>query len=298
MATLGTFLREAREARGIDLRDAAQQTRISINYLRALEEENFAKLPGEVFIRGFLKNYSRFLALDEAEVLQKYAELRAPKPSAPAPEAEALQPAAVVEEPKESKRMLEPFLWVGGIIVILVLFFFFALPSRPVDKGTSSKVKSGATGTATANKGEKLSLDITALDNTWLLVRIDASPQKKAVLKKGETMTWTADERFQLSYGSAGSLKLALNGKELTVNLPTNAMVRDLTINASGIVGKKLQQDAVKPKSRREQPAVAPRSNQTGTQPAAKPRQNGPADKPVPAPEKPRSSGSGTIETR
>ncbi len=43
MGTLGQYLRSAREARGIDLRDAAQQTRISFNYLKALEEEDFSQ---------------------------------------------------------------------------------------------------------------------------------------------------------------------------------------------------------------------------------------------------------------
>ncbi|HSB32914.1 MAG TPA: helix-turn-helix domain-containing protein, partial [Nitrospirota bacterium] len=75
MGTLGKYLHDAREARGIDLRDAAQQTRISLQYLRALEEENFEKLPGDVFVRGFLKNYARFLRLDETEVMKQYAEM-------------------------------------------------------------------------------------------------------------------------------------------------------------------------------------------------------------------------------
>ena len=76
MGTLGQYLRNAREARGIALRDAAQQTRIRFNYLKALEEEDFARLPGEVFVKGFLKNYGKFLHLEEFEVMKKYAESR------------------------------------------------------------------------------------------------------------------------------------------------------------------------------------------------------------------------------
>jgi len=52
MGTLGEYLRSAREKRGLDLRDAAQQTRISFTYLKALEEEDFSKLPGEVLSGG------------------------------------------------------------------------------------------------------------------------------------------------------------------------------------------------------------------------------------------------------
>jgi len=79
MGTLGEYLRSAREARGIDLREAAQQTRISFTYLKALEAEDFTKLPGEVFVKGFLKNYGKFLRLDELEVMKRFEELRTVK---------------------------------------------------------------------------------------------------------------------------------------------------------------------------------------------------------------------------
>jgi cytoskeletal protein RodZ len=59
MGTLGQYLREAREAMGIDLRDAAQETRISFNYLKALEEKT-SQTSRRGFVRGFLKNYGRF----------------------------------------------------------------------------------------------------------------------------------------------------------------------------------------------------------------------------------------------
>jgi hypothetical protein len=100
---------------------------------------------------------------------------------------------------------------------------------------------------------EKLYLDIVALDDLWVLVRTDASPQKKAVLKKGETVTWTADERFVLSYGSAGAARILLNGQELTVAGAKDAVVRDLAISAGGITGQKLEQEP--PKPRKPQPA-------------------------------------------
>jgi len=51
MATLGSYLREARESRGVDLREASQETRIALNFLKAIEDEQFSKLPGEVFVK-------------------------------------------------------------------------------------------------------------------------------------------------------------------------------------------------------------------------------------------------------
>lgn len=68
MGELGNRLREAREKRGLSLAQAEEMTRIRRAFLEALEEERFDVLPGDVYARGFIRNYARFLGLD-AEVL-------------------------------------------------------------------------------------------------------------------------------------------------------------------------------------------------------------------------------------
>jgi transcriptional regulator with XRE-family HTH domain len=277
MGTLGTYLRAAREARGLDLRDAAQQTRISIGYLKAIENEDFSKLPGAVFVRGFLKNYARFLGLPDDEVMKRYSALSKPQPapaSPPVPDADVTraeqqkQKHTPVEipvpgtEPAQPGRMgAEPFLWAGAIIIGLVVFILTALPAKDhahKQAGTDvSKVTAtGHVQTALTPTGipEKLYLDIVALDDVWVLVRTDASPQKKATLKKGESVTWSADERFLVSYGSVGAAKLVLNGKELAVNGPKDAVVRDLIITSAGVAFQKVEPE--KPKPRKPKPVT------------------------------------------
>jgi len=270
MGTLGSYLRAAREARGLDLRDAAQQTRISIGYLKAIENEDFNKLPGEVFVRGFLKNYARFLNLPDDEVMKRYSAIGKPQPAPaapPAPEAEAPRPerqkhapvetpAPATETPEPGRMGVEPFLWAGAIIIGLVVFILTALPSKEHAHkqagGDVSKItETGYVQTAMTSTGtpEKLYLEIVALDDVWVLVRTDASPQKKAALKKGESVTWSADERFLVSYASVGAAKLVLNGKELTVNGPKNAVVRDLIITNAGVAFQKVEPEKPKPHS-------------------------------------------------
>ncbi len=68
----GATLRAVREARGADLRDVAARTKISIPYLRAIEDDDFAALPASVYTRGFVVEYAKFLRLDVDQVVRTW----------------------------------------------------------------------------------------------------------------------------------------------------------------------------------------------------------------------------------
>ena len=68
----GALLQQIREARGVDLREISERTKIGMPYLAALELENFHKLPAVVYVRGFLDQYARLLGLDRQRVLETY----------------------------------------------------------------------------------------------------------------------------------------------------------------------------------------------------------------------------------
>lgn len=72
MSELGQWLREARQAKGLSLEQVEAKTRIRTKFLTYLEEGNYGDLPGEVYTRGFLRNYALFLGLDPTEALEKY----------------------------------------------------------------------------------------------------------------------------------------------------------------------------------------------------------------------------------
>jgi cytoskeleton protein RodZ len=73
--TIGERLRLAREERGVPLREVADQTRISIHYLEAIEANEFNRLPGGIFNRSFVKAYARYVKVDEKEALEGYSRL-------------------------------------------------------------------------------------------------------------------------------------------------------------------------------------------------------------------------------
>jgi cytoskeletal protein RodZ len=82
MESLGTFLKYHREARGVALDDVAATTRVPLASLRSIEEDRLDDLPGEVFVRGFLRAYSRCIGLDPEDVVARL-DRPAPKPTLP-----------------------------------------------------------------------------------------------------------------------------------------------------------------------------------------------------------------------
>jgi len=69
----GQTLREERERQGVSLEAIAEGTKVSVRNLRALEDGNEAALPTGVFRRGIVQSYVRFLGLEEAPWMDRYA---------------------------------------------------------------------------------------------------------------------------------------------------------------------------------------------------------------------------------
>jgi len=72
MTNIGETLRTAREEQGLSLNDVVAVTRIRSHFLDALEQNNFEALGGDVYVRGFLRNYATFLGLDPDPLLAPF----------------------------------------------------------------------------------------------------------------------------------------------------------------------------------------------------------------------------------
>jgi cytoskeletal protein RodZ len=71
----GRFLRAVREMRKRTIEDVAEETRISLRYLHALESNDFDSLPAETFVRGYVKELTRALKIQEVDAVEGYLEL-------------------------------------------------------------------------------------------------------------------------------------------------------------------------------------------------------------------------------
>ena len=76
MESIGTHLKKARTSRRMSLAEVARVTRIPLPTLESIESDHFDDLPGEVFVRGFLKSYAQAVQLVPEDVLARYTSSR------------------------------------------------------------------------------------------------------------------------------------------------------------------------------------------------------------------------------
>ncbi|WP_297325822.1 RodZ domain-containing protein [Nitrosomonas sp.] len=72
--SVGHILRRARIAKGMSIDDVSRQLRLSVQQIEAIEKEDFEKLPGRTFLRGFIRNYANLVQLDSTPLLQMLPE--------------------------------------------------------------------------------------------------------------------------------------------------------------------------------------------------------------------------------
>ncbi|MDA8128385.1 MAG: helix-turn-helix domain-containing protein [Betaproteobacteria bacterium] len=111
-ASIGELLRDAREARGVRLEDAAVRLRLMHRQVEAMERDDFESLGPPVFARGFVRNYARLLGLAPESLLARMD-------GAPAE-----PPAVSVEPPLPHSWLTSPWL----ILSLLGLLLLVAVP--------------------------------------------------------------------------------------------------------------------------------------------------------------------------
>ncbi|OIN99578.1 hypothetical protein COY52_04885 [Candidatus Desantisbacteria bacterium CG_4_10_14_0_8_um_filter_48_22] len=72
MISMVSKLKEARENKNISFEKASEDTRISLKFLKALEEEKYEIFPAEVYLKGFMRIYSEYLGLNSNEIIEDY----------------------------------------------------------------------------------------------------------------------------------------------------------------------------------------------------------------------------------
>jgi cytoskeletal protein RodZ len=117
--TIGSFLKRQRELRHMSLAEVARVTRIPGPTLESIECDRFDALPGEVFVRGFLKSYAQAVGVMPAEVLARYTSSRRVAFVTPLP---MNTPVTAVRTGQQTRRF-----GVAIAFVLLLILFTLAL---------------------------------------------------------------------------------------------------------------------------------------------------------------------------
>ncbi len=112
MSGIGETLRERRMALRIDVHEVEEATKIRAKYLRALENEEYNLLPGNAYVKSFLRTYADYLELDSRALVDQF------RSEGHVSEEEALTyvPSADVAAPRRRLWLL-----VAGVLIVIVL---------------------------------------------------------------------------------------------------------------------------------------------------------------------------------
>ncbi|MDQ2897998.1 MAG: helix-turn-helix domain-containing protein [Actinomycetota bacterium] len=121
MADIGARLREARMRAKIDINEVEMRTKIRAKYLRAIENEEWDLLPGEVYVKSFLRTYGGYLGLDTRQLIDDFRQ-QYERPSDH--EMRPIAPPGRDRDRVSRGRVLPPWLIIGAVLIIVVVVLF------------------------------------------------------------------------------------------------------------------------------------------------------------------------------
>jgi cytoskeletal protein RodZ len=139
--TVGEILRSAREARKLTVEQVNRETKISVQTVRALEQDDFGAFPSETYLKGFVRTYAEFLGLDGNRLWSMIGSRSAAQAAGPGPawETESGLREERLGPPRWIRSVVLPVLVVAVIVlVILLVRERRRAPSSPVGSAPSA----------------------------------------------------------------------------------------------------------------------------------------------------------------
>jgi cytoskeletal protein RodZ len=227
--SFGQYLRTIRIQKQMSLAQVAEETRVRPAILRAIEHEDLAHLPPDVFTVGFLRAYAQAVGADGNEAVQRYLAQRRLR-----------QPALAGERtPAPARRNVLRKLVVALAMLAALIATCLSLYRQwqAVPVATTAAISSPPTGaiaappvgrsaapppsdapeTPSIASASKHLLTIAAHENSWVKVVIDQGAASEHKLKAGDQLRLEARDGFNLLIGNVGGVRLKLDNQPVTV---------------------------------------------------------------------------------
>jgi transcriptional regulator with XRE-family HTH domain len=228
----GDKLREARERRGLSLRQIANATKISMITLEALERNDVKRLPGGIFSRAFVRSYALEVGLDPESTIEEFMG-QFPQDSVTAGHPTTTQ-VEDHEAMESDRRMASTFLRlvllslpIGGLVIYFGIFGrpsaarAVAAPATPVaapaETVTPAVVEpdpapAAARDTAAAAPVNRLVVQVKAAQRCWVSAIVDGQRAAQRTFLPGDEQTFEVDREMVLTAGDPAALTVTLNG--------------------------------------------------------------------------------------
>ncbi len=257
--------------RGVTLEEIAEATKIGTRSLRALEKQEFDKLPGGIFNKGFVRAYAKFLGLDEDQAVGDYLEAfneavaagNASKESSPTP------PIETFAVPDERAGSGISFSTVVTLIFVAVLVIaggrYYAkngMPKlhnvraagqkqhaelRPVEPAVAapsvapSPATENATSAITSQEITKSAVQqsgfvvrVRTKETTWMSIVADGKQLMSSELAANTEKSFRAERTLELKTGNTGGIELFHNGVPIHLD-GASGQVKTLEFTPSGV---------------------------------------------------------------
>ena len=259
MGSFGDRLQREREMRGITLEEIAEATKIGTRSLRALEEQDFDKLPGGIFNKGFVRAYARYLGLDEEQAVADY--LTALNEAQAAGKTTRQEPGAndvsqerdiFLPEVEESGPMRLPLGPIAVLVVVAVLLFsgwryysrnglpnlrrVRAAAQQPAPPAAKPAAPADASrpGTTSAPAKDGFVVRVKAKEDSWISIVADGKQVISAVLPKESEKSVPAQQSVVLRLGKANGFDVFYNDKLVPPLIP-DGKVKTMEFTSAGL---------------------------------------------------------------
>ena len=219
---IGKGLQEARRCKEISIQQVSEETKISKEYLEALEKEEYDVFPAKVYVVSFIRNYARYLGLDAEAIVHAYEREHSGRkdkmdlnPEFPIVVSQGGEekslPRRRITAFRFTKKSLIPFVLAIGVIVGAGLLAIFWLRSALLQ--FSPQVKAGTS--LSTDIAQNISIVAEINDKTWLRVVGDGGVSFEGILFPGENRKWVAKNGMIVRIGNVGGVRLYVNGEEV-----------------------------------------------------------------------------------
>lgn len=216
---VGQLLYEARQSRGVTVEEAAEATNISARYLRALESDAaLDEFPAPVYARFFLREYARYLGLDEEAVVARFEAEYHTRDQETLP----VIPGAI-KTPGRALAKVLPVVAIAALVAIGVLSLASRQPERAAPiPGISPRAETTSPPPApkstnpgpSAPRAIKTTLRLNG--PCWVHVVADGKVKVSDTLLRGASVSIRAKKTLSVVLGSAGAVDMRLNGKSVS----------------------------------------------------------------------------------